>query len=371
MSKYKYILILPIMFFSLMFTACNKKNEEINIGLVVGLSGKYSSLGTSIRDGFVLAFDEINNKIGDKRVNIIQKDDHQDKKKAKKIIEYFIEKDIKLVVGNATSSMTAISLPLVNKQKDMLMISATSSSDDFSAIDDNFLRIQVEHSDKRYQSLLNFVKTNKYQKIFFIYDSKNYKYAKGYENIFQNMFINSGGEKFVGKADLNSPYENITKKLKATKHDLILVIGNSIDSASIIQYLRIHKIDTQILGSGWAKTMDFIENGGRSVEGVLFSTGYDDHSKDKKFTQFIKNFKAKYNKTPSVFSAQGYELGQILIKNLQKSSDISTLKQRILKTKKFEGLQGDIIFDKYGDVFREYFIMQVQNKEYIKVNTKD
>jgi branched-chain amino acid transport system substrate-binding protein len=351
------------------FSACqDTKNEEIKIGFVAGLSGKYSSLGTSIRDGFILAFDEIDNKIGENKVQIIQKDDKQDETKAKQIINDFIKDDIKLVIGNATSSMTAVSIPIVNQHKDMLLISATSSSDEFSFKDDNFLRIQVEHSSKRYKHLSEYTIKNGYKNIFFIYDSKNYKYASGYENIFQKMFIKSGGNKFVEKVDLNGDYQNILDKLKKTKYDLILVVGNSLDSANIIQFIRVNKINTQILASGWAKTMDFIENGGRAVEGVIFSTGYDDKSKDKKFIEFTKKFKSKYNKTPSVFAAQGYELGQILIKNLKESTNISTLKQRMLQTKKFEGLQGDIIFDKYGDVFREYFIMTVKNKEYIKVN---
>jgi len=365
---HKYIIIIFILLMSLFFTACqDKKKEDIKIGFVAGLSGKYSSLGTSIRDGFILAFDEIDNTIGEQKVKIIQKDDHQDKNEAKKIIENFIKEDVKLVVGNATSSMTAISIPLVNKQKDMLLISATSSSDEFSLKDDNFLRIQVEHSAKRYQHLSEYTVKKGYKNIFFVYDSKNYKYASGYENIFQKMFIKNGGNKFVGKVDLNDDYKDILKKLQETKYDLILVVGNSLDSANIIQYIRLKNIDTPILGSGWAKTMDFIENGGRAVEGVIFSTGYDDKSKDKKFVEFIKKFKSKYNKTPSVFAAQGYELGKILINSLKNSTDVSTLKQRILKTKKFEGLQGDIIFDKYGDVFREYFMMKVNNKEYIKL----
>lgn len=365
----KIITLITILIFSIIFLGCQeKKQEEIKIGFVAGLSGKYSSLGTSIRDGFILAFDEINHTINNQKVNIIQKDDKQDKDEAKKIINHFIKEDIKLVVGNATSSMTAVSLPIINKQKEMLLISATSSSDEFSLKDDNFLRIQVEHSAKRYRHLSEYTIKNEYKNIFFIYDSKNYKYASGYENIFQKIFIQKGGNKFVGKADLNDDYQNIIKKLNDTKYNLILVVGNSIDSANIIQYIRINKINTPILGSGWAKTIDFIENGGRAVEGVIFSTGYDDQSKDKKFLAFIQKFKKKYNKTPSVFAAQGYELAQIIINQLKQSSDISSLKQRILKRKKFEGLQGDIIFDKYGDVFREYFIMEVKNKEYIKIN---
>ncbi len=362
----KVILLLVI---SLVFIGCGEKDkDDIKIGFVAGLSGKYSALGTSIRDGFTLAFDEINYKINNKKVLIIEKDDKQDEKEAEKIIKDFIKKDIKLVVGNATSSMTAISIPIINKQKDMLLVSATASSGDFSVIDDNFIRLQVEHSEKRYKALLDYIDKTKVKDIFFIFDSKNYKYAKDYEKILEKVLVKNKGNKFVAKVDLNNDYKNIEEKLKSTKHDMILIVGNSVDTANIIQYIRLKQINTTILASGWAKTMDFIEHGGKAVEGVVFATGYDDNSKDKLFIDFVKKFKAKYNRQPSVFSAQGYELAQILIKNLKKSYDISTLKNRILKTKKYDGLQGDIIFDKYGDVFREYFIMEVKDREFVKVD---
>jgi branched-chain amino acid transport system substrate-binding protein len=352
----------------LIFTGCsNKKEEVIKIGFVAGLSGKYSSLGTSIRDGFILAFDEIDNKINGKKVEIIQKDDKQDKKEAKKIIEEFIKDGIKIVVGNATSSMTAVSFPIVNKQKDMLLFSATASSGEFSEQDDNFIRTQVEHSSKRYHALLDFIEENKIKDIFFIYDSNNYKYAKDYEHILQKSIVKNGGKKFVAKVTLDTPYDKIVNELKSTPHDLILIIGNSVDSANIIQYIRLNDIKSKILASGWAKTLDFIENGGKSVEGVLFATGYDDNSKDKLFVEFVKKYKKRYNKIPSVFAAQGYELAKILIQNLKESSDIKSLKKRILDKKVYKGLQGDIVFDKYGDVYREYFMMEVKNKEYRKI----
>ena len=366
--KVIYMRFVVLLFLSIFFIGCtDTKEEDIEIGFVAGLSGKYSSLGTSIRDGFILAFDGVDHKINDKKITIVQKDDKQDKNEAKKAIEYFIKNDIKLVVGNATSSMTAVSFPIVNNQKDMLLFSATASGSDFTSKDDNFIRIQVEHSAKRYQNLLKYVQNKGYKNIFFIYDSKNMAYAKGYKGTFQDMFISKGGNKFVDELDLNTPHKNILEKLKSSKYDLILVVGNSVDSANIIQFIRVNNIKTKILGTGWAKTTDFIQNGGKAVEGVLFSTGYDDKSKDKAFIEFEKKFKEKYNKAPSVFSAQGYELGQILIQNLKISSDISTLKDRILQTKEYNGLQGDIIFDKNGDVFREYFIMEVKNKEYVKI----
>jgi branched-chain amino acid transport system substrate-binding protein len=359
----KYILILASL---LIFTACTKtKKEEIKIGFVAGLSGKYSALGGSIRDGFLLAFEEVNYTIDGKKVKIIQKDDKQDKIEAKKIIDAFVKDNIKLIVGNTTSSMTKISFPVINKLKDSLLISPTASSDEFTRLDDNFLRIQVENSDKKFSGLKEYVSKNK--NVVFIYDSKNKAYSDGYEKYFENVLDKKWGHGFVSKFDINSPYKTISKKLKTIKSDLILVVANSIDSANIIQYLRVNNIDTQVLSSGWAKTNDFIQNGGKAVEGVLFSTEYDENSKNKRFLDFKKSFEKTYNKTPSSIEVQGYELGKILIKKLSQSSDISTLKQRILEEKKYDGLQGEIVFDKYGDITREYFMMKIENAKYKRI----
>ena len=268
---------------SMLLIGCgDKKKDEIKIGFVAGLSGKYSSLGISVRDGFLLAFDEIDYKVKNKKIVIIQKDDMQNTKKAKEAIEFFIKNDIKLIIGNTTSSMTKVSLELLSKHQDRLLISATASSSTFSQKDDNFLRLQVDNSPKRYEILARDLIERGYKNIFFIYDSKNKIYTDDYGKILEDILVNKGANKFTNKVDLNDDYKNILSKLNATQSDLILVVGNSIDSANIIQYLRVNKITTKILGSGWAKTNDFIENGGQSVEGVIFSEGYDDGSKSKK-----------------------------------------------------------------------------------------
>ena len=360
--------IFLVLFISISFIGCgDKDNEDIKIGFVAGLSGKYSSLGTSVRDGFILAFEEIDYTINNKKVKIIQKDDKQDKNEAKKAIEFFIKNDIKLIIGNTTSSMTKISLPLLEKHKDSLVISATASSSFFTGKDDNFLRVQVDNSPKRYKSLAKTLLQNNYKNIFFIYDGKNQTYVDDYSITLENILVNQGGNKYTAKVDLNEPYEDILKKINATKKDLILIVGNAVDSANIIQYLRINKVNTKVLATGWAKTNDFITNGGASVEGVLFSEAYDDGSQHKNYLNFTKKYKKRYNILPSVFATQGYELAQILIKNLKISSDISSLKERILSINKYDGLQGDIVFDKYGDVMREFFMMEVKNKKFIKV----
>lgn len=361
----KYILVGLL---AIIMSGCfsGDKKEEIKIGFVAGLSGKYSILGKGVQNGVMLAFDEINYKIGNQKVNILFKDDKQDKNEAKKIINNFVKNNIKVVIGNATSSMTAISLPVINKQKGSLLISATASSNDFTGKDDNFLRVQVDNSEKRYSKLFDYIKNNNYDKIFFIYDGKNKSYAKGYSKLLQNMIIKSGGKKFVANVDINQPYKNIIDKLKNVDNNMIFLVANSIDSAQLIQRIRNEKINTHIMITGWAKTSEFIENGGKAINGVTVSTGYDENSQEKGFLDFKNEYVSKFNAQPSDAAVQGYKLAQILIKNLKISSDMTTLKDRILKMKTYKGFQWDINFDKYGDINRDYFIMKVDNARFIR-----
>jgi len=362
----KYLFIILII--TSIFVGCNdKSDEEIKIGFIAGLSGKYSNLGSGVRDGLLLAFDEVNYKIDNKKIKIIQKDDMQNKDEAKKAITSLIKNNVKLIVGNTTSSMTAISLDAIKNKKDILLFSATASSNDFTGKDDNFIRVQLEQSTKKHIKAVNYLIKNNYKKVYFIYDSTNMSYVNGYKNIFQKLFISKGGENFVGSSDINNEYKDILNDLNTKEYDMILVVANSIDSANIIQYIRLNKINKKIFSSGWSKTRNFIQNGGKAVEGVLFSTSYDEQSKDKYYIKFLNSFKNKYNSLPSESAVQGYEVGKIIIKNLKISSNFETLKTRILNIKEYRGVQGNIIFDKYGDIEKEYFMMTIKDSKYIKL----
>lgn len=364
MKKYLFLSFI-IIFFSSCF---DNKKEEIKIGFTAGLSGKYSSLGNDMYSGFMLALDEIGHSINGKRISIVAKDDMQDPNVNKKNIEFFIKNDFKLIVGNATSSMTKVSIDILKDHPDILLFSPTASGSEFAKKNDNFIRVQVEHSAKRYEKLNKYLRSKSMKNLFFIYDSKNSIHANDYIKIFQKAFIQNGGNPFVASVDLNENREDIARKLKNISSDIIFIVGNSVDSANIIQYIRYKGFKQQIICSGWAKTNDFIVYGGKAVEGTIMNTGYNENSKNESFLNFKKNYKAKYNKEPSVFSAQSYELATILIKELKKDFRLYNIRERILRTKSYHGLQGDIVFDKYGDVSRDYFLVKVEEARFKEID---
>ncbi len=368
----KFLLTFFIIIAVLLFIQNSTKNEEsMKIGFVAGLSGKYSSLGNDVRNGILLAFDEINYKINDIKIDIIQKDDKQNIEEVKKVIDELVNDNIKLIIGNITSSMTKISINALKEKKDMLLISPTASSDEFSFKDDNFIRTQVSNNYMKFNSISKYILDKKYKNILTIYDPNNLSYSNAYINNFEKSLLHNGGNEFIDKIAITDTYESIKSRILSKEVDSIIIVANSFDAAKLIQYLRVNKINKPILCSGWAKTLDFLVEGGSSVENVLFNTGYDDNSTNKEYLKFIQLYEKKYNKKPSVFSAQAYETAIILIQTLRDDNNILKLKRNILNKKSFVGLQGNIIFDKYGDVNREYFMMQVKNGKYVRIGNNE
>jgi branched-chain amino acid transport system substrate-binding protein len=365
----KKITILAIVIISviLFIQTRNSKPESIKLGFVAGLSGKYSTLGSNVRNGVLIALEEINYKIGNKKIELIQKDDKQNSKEAKKVINELINSDVKVIIGNTTSSMTQISIDIINKHKDVLLFSPTASSNLFSSKDDGFLRTQVANSSSKFASSVKYFMSKDIKNVISVYDSNNLAYSKDSINNLEKAFINENGKKFIDTIKLSESFETIKEKINKQNVDLIVVVASSIDSAKLIQYLRINNIDTTIMGSAWGRSQDFIEEGGISVEGVLFVSSYDNNSKIKRYLDFKEKFEKRFNKIPSVFAMQAYETTKIIIDTLKKDENVNNLKINILKQKVYNGLQGEIVFDKYGDVSRDFYLVNIKDGKYQRI----
>lgn len=344
-----------------------EKVEIVKIGFVGALTGKYSVLGNAMINGIYLALEEINYKVNNKKIEFIIRDDKQDGELNKKLVNEFIKNDIKIVIGNVTSTMSKISMSIINKHDDMFMISASSASDTFTGIDDRFFRVHVANNVKRFDGFTKKLLKDGYNNIYGIYDPGNPAYTKDFLINFEKSLIKNGGKELLVYEKTNTKLDKLVNDINKLKPDLIMICANTVDTAKVVQYLRLKKITTKIASSEWAMTDEFIENGGKSVEGILFNIDYDANSNIEKYVSFAKRFREKYKKEPSYFAAKAYELTHIIIDSLKKG-EVTNMKEIVLETKVYEGLQDKIIFDKYGDVQRNFYNFVIKDGQYIRVN---
>ncbi len=368
MKKSIFLIIFLSLFGYIVYNNFFKKSP-INIGFIAGLSGKYSSLGHNVLDGFNLAFDSVNNQIEGNEIKIIIKDDMQNEETVKEHIDFFKKEKINLIVGNTTSSMTKVSLSEISNYKNIYLFSPSASSSEFSNLDDNFFRVQVAHSKERFNLLSKYLKDNNLENLYIIYDPRNKSYTNNYLHNLKESIISYGGKEFIAEETVDKDFKKIVEQIKNTKNlDAIIIVANSIDTSKLIQFLRLNNINKQIIASGWAKNKKFLEDGGKAVDGTIFLTSNDIDALNKEYLEFVDKFKLKYRYEPSVFAAQGYETGKIIIEILKKDLNLLNFKKNLLEQKVFQGLQGNITFNKYGDVKRDNFIVKVINNKFEKID---
>lgn len=343
-----------------------EKNQTIKIGFLGGLSGKYSSLGHSLLQGAMLAFEEENFTINGKKIELIIKDDKQDEASTKFAMSEFKEQEVDLILGSATSTMTKVALESTNKDDYYpILFSASASSPYFLKKDDKFIRTQSSHTKEDFAVLSKHLLEKEIKSVLAIYDAKNRTYSKAYIDSFEESFVEQGGDKLLSKVKFTKDFSRIKKIIEENKStDAILIIANSIDTAKLVQFLEINEIKKTVIGSSWAKGAKLLEDGGKYLEGMLFLTSFKSNTKNKKYLSFVKKYKEKFKKDPSVFSSQAYEAAKVIIEVLKKDDDIKNFKETLLSIKKFEGLQGTIEFDEYGDIKRDYILMIVKDAQY-------
>ena len=115
------------------------------------------------------------------------------------------------------------------------------------------------------------------------------------------------------------------------------------------------------------ETQEFIDVGGKDVEGVAFSTAFDrEKATTAEAKKFLEEYVKEYKGEPSALSALAYDAYLIAINGIEKANSLDTTKIRdaIAKTKDMEGVTGKTTLDKNGDPIKGAVIKTVKDGKF-------
>jgi branched-chain amino acid transport system substrate-binding protein len=328
-------------------------DTPIRIGFVGGLSGKYSDLGIDGRRGVELAVSRVNQKGGldGRPVEIVAMDDAQDETTAKKAVKTLLAKDLPVIIGHMTSSMTMATLPIINKSK-TLLVSPTTSTPLLKDIDDNFIRscavtIAAAGMEAKYLR-----ETKDVHSVGVIYDLGNKAYTQMWYESFKKSFLENGGQKiipltFTSKPDI--PLLPLILEMQQNSVEALVIVANSVDAAMLCQQVRKANWQIPLALADWAATEQLISLGGQAVEGVMVSQFFNRKSTKPAFLEFKKEFENRYKSEPGFGALHAYNAAMMVFTSMQEQKKNETLKQAILRISHFQGLQDDIVINPYGD----------------------
>lgn len=342
---------------------CGKEKSPFKVGFAGGLTGRYSDLGTSGRNGATLAVEEINatGGIHGRPVELLVRDDQQNPEMAVRVDKDLIQKGVVAIIGHMTSDMAMAAVPLMN-QKGVLMISPTVSTTLLSGKNDDFIRVTPALSEEP-KKLAGYARKGLgVSRMAIICDMANRTYTEDYADAFKSCFENLGGHitttiTFTHGADTH--FDILAHEVVASGCEGVLIAAGALDAGMICQQLHRNNAGLHIFCSGWAMTQDFIQSAGRAADGVMFAQFYDQNSRKDTFMQFKKRFEARFGANPDFAAVTAYDTAQMLFAALLQNPDPQMLKATILKQKYFHGVEGDFEIDTFGDPIRRFFLITV------------
>ncbi len=346
-----------------------QEKEPIKVGLSITLTGRPSTFGVHIRNGFTLAIEKLNSAggIGGRPIELVVKDDKANPEQALRVDQELLDAGVVAIIGHSLSTPTVASVPLMNKNS-RLMISPTASTADLSGRDDYFIRITTP-VDIKAPSLATLAYNRLGLKtIAVVYDLSNPKYALSLFRYFKQEVEKLGGRlsiviPFDSREKFSAP--DIAQKITSAESDGVFLISNAIHAAMTVQHLRRTGSKAKIIVSQWGfPDPAFIQNGGNAVEGAVSLAEFNAESTNKRFLKLKGEYERRFGTPIGSASQRGYEVAQVLLSALSETDDPGKLKVTILRRKVFESVDGNpIILDEYGDPVRTLYILEIKNRK--------
>lgn len=352
--------LLTLALTSVLVTGCSKSASnanEIKVGINYELSGDVATYGQSSVAGIELAIEQINaaGGINGKKIVPVKYDNKSEPAEATTLATKLMTRDkVSAVLGPATSGSFKAEIPVGIKNK-VPVISGSATADDVtvdaSGVKDYAFRICFNDS---YQgtAMANFaVKNLTKKKAVVIMDSSS-DYGKGLAENFTKTFEAAGGtivakEAYVAK---DTDFNAILTKIKGKDFDVIFIPGYYNEAGLIIKQARAQGINVPILGADGFDSPTLVQLAGKdALNNVYFSNHYSSLDQDPVVQQFIKDFKAKYNKEPDAFNALGYDLAKFVADGISRAggkTDGTSIKDALAGTTNFVGVTGSFSVDK-------------------------
>ena len=345
-----------------------RETPPLKIGFVGGMTGRVADLGVAGRDAVILAVEEKNQAggIAGRKVELVVRDDRQDAESAKQAIRELTNEQVVAIIGPMTSSMAAVIQPLINSAQ-VVTVSPTTKSDQFSGQDDFFLRVTAPLSRNAEKIASHAVKELNLKRFAVISDDSNREFSETWLDYFKKSLSAVGGQVVSVETFTSGPnvhFLPIVERILQSEPDAVLFINNAIDTALLAQQIRKLESNVPLFSSEWAFTTDLLSFGGRAVNGMISFHSFNANSQDAGYLSFAEGFAKRFGYAPSFATVLAHDAASYLFAGLEKNPSPRGLKESMLKLGSFSGLQSNVVVDTFGDVERELFLTVIENGQF-------
>ena len=352
-------------------TAPANAKETIKIGVVLPLTGPSSDGGNYVKNGLLLAQDELN-KDQDLayRYELLFQDSMYDPKTAVSAFRKLVDIDkVKYAIGAQGSSETLAITPIAEENK-VILITPGSQSDKISQAGDYIFRTQVNTAQESPFLAEHIFKALGNEPLGLLLLNTDYgeSMIQNFNPKFESLggkIANAGVERFEPK-DIDYRTQLTKLKGKGVKH--ILIGGTRQNGGHIIKQAKELGMDVRFFATSPIEGKELLEIAQEAAEGLEYAYPYDPEGSRKEEKEFREKYQATYGSENEMLSANGYDTLKILSRCIeQEKHDVEKVKTCLYNTKDYAGASGVFSLDQNGDAVKHLIIKTVKDRTFIKL----
>ena len=245
-------------------------SNVVKVGVFLPLTGDNAAGGELELRGIKLA-NQLHPEVLGKKVELVVADNKSDKAEAASVAARLIEKDkVSAIVGSYGSSLSMAAGNIVKENK-VPAVGTSCTNPQVTANNDYYFRACFIDPFQG-KVMAEYAFQNGFKKVAIVQEVSN-DYSVGLAKFFREEFVKLTGDEnsIVDVANYQTGDKDFTAiltNLKAQNPDAVFAPGNFTESALLVKQARQLGITAQFMGGDTWETQEFIDVGGKDVEGV-------------------------------------------------------------------------------------------------------
>lgn len=352
----------------LVLSTVSDAQEPIKIGLSVPLSGQYAESGKMIKSGIELAVKQVNaaGGIQGRPIEIVEGDSQGVPETSKRIARKFVS-DPKIVaeIGDQTSSCSMAAQPVYDKAG-VVQLSPTSSHPGFAPGSPfSFTMVGSQTAGSPFMVKVAVERFGK-KRLAVAYLATDWGIAV--KTSIESEAKRLGAEIVAVESYLDgtTDFSAVIKKLRDAQPDVLFLASMTPDAVGLSKQRQQDGWNDVTVMGVMAISPNVFELGGTAVENLFVPTVFFAHDPRPEAQSFVAAYQAAYQRMPDWYAAISYDTLNLLADTIkQGGADRHAIYQTLSATKEYVGVTGKIVFNEYGDVSREFALLQVRHGEFV------
>lgn len=326
--------------------ATAKRGRDLKIGVawsgneglfIEGVSLALSEINNSLPNGNTLSLD-IRNDGGSVNLGLIN---------ASKFAE---DPTIIAVIGHSESY---ISIPAssIYEYNNILMVNPFSTSTDLTRNGYDYLLRVIPDNGEIAEELLDYFSKENLKRVHICYVSDSYgkNFANSFERSAEAKGIDIGDRASYDVGDVRE-FNRLLARWENYNYDAIMFVGFPEEGLNFYRVLKSRGVDVPVIVSESMLSDEVVNE--EILDGMVIPAIY--HSDDKRYVArtFFNKFKKRYNKTPDLYAALGYDSVHLIAKGIVESKSFipKSIVDRIKVLKNYQGVVNQYNFNRSGNL---------------------